>query len=306
MRFAIRRFVARAAVLPLVIAGGARAQIPTPVIKGDVTLKSGTQPPPGVHVANLFSWYDANKVKLRNGDSRDNGSFDGFNDVVSFTYVSKAKLFGANWGLLMTIPFANFALDLPQTDVHTEWGPSDVRIVPLYLGWHVRALDAVLGFGLFLPTGRYAPGADDNSGMGMWSNEYAGGVTWYPSKDRHWNVATLLRYNVQSAKSGSTARAGSTLTLQGGAGYGFAHDVANVGLAYYAQWKVTRDEGIALPPALDAKARMFAIGPQLDLPSTNRLPLLGSLKYLVEMGNRVATQGNTLFFTVTVAEPARP
>jgi hypothetical protein len=79
---------------------------------------------------------------------------------------------------------------------------------------------------------------------------------------------------------------------------------ASAGIAYNAQFKVSRDTGITLPPALNDQHRYFAIGPELNLPVMGAPnPLLLTVRYLFDFNNRVATQGNTLFIALTLVQP---
>jgi hypothetical protein len=86
------------------------------------------------------------------------------------------------------------------------------------------------------------------------------------------------------------------------------HGAFTVGAAYYAQWKVTRDQlevasstsahGLALP----GKHRVFGIGPEVTIPIATRTKLLSlvNVRYLWEQGGQLKTQGRTLMITNTI------
>ena len=98
-------------------------------------------------------------------------------------------------------------------------------------------------------------------------------------------------------------RVGDLLTLEGGVGRSFLAGAASVGLAYYAQWKVTDDDfGLPGQPIL-GKHRVYGIGPDVTLPiaSKNKLIALLNVRYLWETGVRVKTEGNA--FVVTASFP---
>ena len=82
--------------------------------------------------------------------------------------------------------------------------------------------------------------------------------------------------------------------------------MANVGVAYNGQWKVTRDEGITLPPALDHPHRYLAVGPEIDYPilKTPR-PLFLTLRYFFELEHRVAPQGRSIYVGLTLMQPTK-
>ena len=67
-------------------------------------------------------------------------------------------------------------------------------------------------------------------------------------------------------------------------------NLTTIGLAGYAQWKLTDDEGTDIPPLLlGKKDRIFGLGPNLVL-------LRGALtiRYFFEFGGRSTLEGNNL------------
>jgi hypothetical protein len=76
----------------------------------------------------------------------------------------------------------------------------------------------------------------------------------------------------------------------------------NLGLAGYAQFKVTGDSGSDIPLALRGlKDRVFALGPEFNMfiPGP-RLLLLA--RYEFEFGARNRTQGQTIVFSIVRVE----
>src|SRR4029079_8420377 len=101
-------------------------------------------------------------------------------------------------------------------------------------------------------------------------------------------------------------KVGQLLTLEGGGGKSFLHGAASVGVAYYAQWKVTSDEiGFSAPVTQAAgipdKHRVFGFGPDVTIPiaTSTRLISLVNVRYLWETGARIKTQGNSFLLTAT-------
>jgi hypothetical protein len=86
----------------------------------------------------------------------------------------------------------------------------------------------------------------------MWSYEFSGGTTLYLDKAKSLSFATSAFWEIHSKKDGTDIRVGpimlagvkvgQLLTLEGGFGKSFLQGAASVGLAYYAQWKITRDD----------------------------------------------------------------
>src|SRR5262245_28374394 len=48
---------------------------------------------------------------------------------------------------------------------------------PINLRWRKPRADFMIAYGLYLPTGRYQDGADNNTGLGMWAQEVLLGTT---------------------------------------------------------------------------------------------------------------------------------
>jgi hypothetical protein len=150
----------------------------------------------------------------------------------------------------------------------------------------------------------------------MWSNEVSGGTTLYLDKRRTFSVAATAYWEAHSKKEGEVriqdatltdVRVGQLLTIEGGVGKSFLHGAASIGLAYYAQWKVTSDQMSVSPstPAVAApepdKHRVWGIGPELTIPiaTKTRLISLVNVRYLWETGAELKTQGQSLTVTTT-------
>lgn len=81
--------------------------------------------------------------------------------------------------------------------------------------------------------------------------------------------------------------------------------ITNVGVAGYAQFKMTNDSGSDIPPALlGYKDRVFALGPEVNtyIPKP-RLTFL--VRYEPEFGARIRTQGQTIIFSVAWVAKSR-
>jgi hypothetical protein len=241
------------------------------------------------------------------------------------TYVSNAKVFGASYGMMAVMPFANGSLEAPAfgLDPDIDTGASDLYLVPLQLGWHLPRADATAAFGLFAPTGRYTSGASDNVGKGMWSYELSGGTTVYLDERKTLSVATTAYWEIHSKKKDTGnvligpltltgVKVGQLLTLEGGFGKSFLEGAAAVGLAYYSQWKVTTDDfgfPIDIPGGSPiGKHRVWGFGPDVTVPiaAKSNLVALVNVRYLWETGARLKTQGQSLVVTATFPVPPIP
>ena len=286
-------------------AQSASAQLSIPVIRGDNGLKSGSQPPAGIFVTELVYFYDAHETVDKDGKR---STRVGINQVISgtaLTYVSKKKFLGANYSATVVFPLLNVAIETPQIASTTGVGYSDMYVQPLQLGWHKKRYDALVGYGLFMPTGKFTAGATDNHGLGMWSHELSAGATIYLDKKQKWHAATNAYYNIQSHIRGTNRKAGNVLSLEGGVGGTFCAHLCNVGVDYYTQWKVTNDTLPPVPSNFVGKHRYYGIGPEVNgvIPINAKTLAVFKLAYFREFGNRVATQGQAIIMSVTLARP---
>ena len=81
-----------------------------------------------------------------------------------------------------------------------------------------KRADATAGYTIFAPTGRYADGANNNTGLGMWGQEFSVGTTVYLTEPRQWHAATLATFDFQSKKEDSETKVGNVMNLEGGLG----------------------------------------------------------------------------------------
>jgi hypothetical protein len=274
----------------------ASAQLNGQNIKGDAGLKSGSQAPPGMYVAVPLWFYTADQVKDRNGEVILSGTLDAAVFGVALNVVTPKKLFGANYGFLVVLPWANNRVQGAEDfDSNPGVGLTDMYVQPINLGWHTPRADVTLAYGLYLPTGRYENGADDNTGLGMWAQEFLAGTTLYLNSARSLHAATTATFNVQSKKRDSNTKVGNILNLEGGVGGDFLGGGLTAGLAYYGTFKVSRDQ-FDSPLAqllVRGKNRVWGLGPEVTLAIAANKTVYGfvTVRYQWELAARTATQG---------------
>lgn len=300
----------------------AHAQLNGENLLGDLGVQAGTQPQPGIYVSQMYFRYRVDSLRGPDGerlvpDPTGNASQTMQAGMPVFTVVTKKTFFGAHFGVMAVMPFANGSLEAPGFGLSEKasTGASDLYVVPLQLGWHTRRADVTTGLGFFAPTGRHAAGASDNLGKGMWSYEASGGATLYLDRKRSFSVATNAAWETHSRKEGevriedvaiTNVKVGQLLTLEGGIGKSFLHGGASIGMAYYAQWKVTRDQFDLVNPAAQTmlvpdKHRVWGVGPDVTVPIATKTRLISrvNVRYLWETGAELKTQGQTLTITAT-------
>ena len=274
----------------------ASAQLNGQNIKGDAGLKSGSQAPPGAYVAVPLWFYTADEVKNRNGETVLSGKLDAAVFGAALNVVTPKKLFGANYGFLVVLPWANNRVQGAEDfDSNPGVGLTDMYVQPINLGWHTPRADVILAYGLYLPTGRYEDGADNNTGLGMWAQEFLAGTTLYLNSARSLHAATTATFNVQSKKRDSNTKVGNILNLEGGAGADFLGGGLTAGLAYYGTFKVSDDQ-FDSPLAqllVRGRNRVWGLGPEVTLAIAAKKTVYGfvTVRYQWELAARTTTQG---------------
>jgi len=293
-------------LLPFVLmALASEAQYRGDHIPGFVGLQSGTQAPPGIYVGNLLYVYPTSTVKDDSGNSISlPGSLTSTADAILVSAVSNLKIFCAHLGGNIAFPFIEDRIQANSLDVNTGFAYTDM-FGGATLGWNLKRADITAGYNLYIPTGKFAQGATDNTGLGMWANEFTIGSTVYLDQKRLWNAAGMFSLEFNTNKHGTNIDVGDVGTVEGGLGRTFYKKakgpipvIMNLGAAGYAQWKVTGDSGSDIPPALQGlKDHVFALGPEFNifLPAP-RLTFV--VRYEPEFGAHDRTQGHTVVFSV--------
>ena len=285
----------------------ARAQLGGENLRGDYGMKSGSQGPPGLYVGNVFYFYRADTIKTLSGDALPKSpSVNIFADLILSSYVSQKKILGGNYAFTVVLPTLNSELALPSLNLGAQtWGLADMYIQPFALGWHFKRADAIAGYAFMAPTGRFNATANDNTGLGMWSNEFSAGTTVYLDPGKMWHAAATGFYEIHTSKQDLDAKTGDIFTLEGGVGRAFLKGYANAGLAYVGQWKVTQDSGQDVSVLVQGKkGSMFALGPELNMPVSKKGIFFG-FKYLFDARSRLATSGNYAVLSLTYVRPSR-
>jgi hypothetical protein len=69
-----------------------------------------------------------------------------------------------------------------------------------------KRTEITAGYNLYIPAGSYSPNSHDNSGLGMWSNEFSLGSTVYLEQEKLWNAPPTFFFEFNSSKSGTAPR----------------------------------------------------------------------------------------------------
>ncbi|MGO9831518.1 MAG: transporter [Myxococcaceae bacterium] len=267
------------AVVALLTSITANAQLAGDLLKGQTGLAAGTQAPADSLVLTGF-FYDYYSTQIVDGSGTVLPTTGSLNVLavpgVNLWYVSPLTILGANYGAVLSMWGSSPTTDSPRFNVkQSAYGFGDMYLQPIQLGWHTTYLDVITGVALWIPTGRYSLGANDNTGQGQWGFEPSLGATLWFDKGHHFNLSTQAYYDIYLPKRNATfqnvnVQTGNILTLEGGLGYQFFDGAINIGVPYTVQWKVTEDTlppglGIVLPGIQAAKAWSVGVGAEADV-----------------------------------------
>lgn len=296
-------WLASVAIAWIVAGASPSAQLNSPSLRGDLGLKAGSQPPPGGYVFSPLYLYSAEVFRDRAGAEVARGQLDSALFGAGVTVVTAKRLAGGTYGFTVVVPGANNRLQGGRIDEDPGAGLTDVFLQPIALGWHSARADAIVGYGLYVPTGRFGDAEDGDTGLGMWAHEVLAGTTVYLDARRLWHVATTATVVVHSNKRDTDLRAGPVLNLEGGVGRDVLGGALSAGLSYYASWKIGDDR---LPPLANVLARgrnrVFAVGPEVSTALAWNRTVYGAVtaRYQWETGARVATEGGAFNLLVTL------
>jgi len=309
----MRKGKAVLAILTLAALGSTRpaqAQLKGHYIPGFTGMQNGSQAPPGISLFAPVYFFTTDTLKNDDGETlgahpRVNASFVG----LGVAWVTNVELLGGKLGgNVVPVAFIKSRIEANSLDVPGSFQFTDLLVTPIQLGWTKPRADFVFDYTLFMPTGTWEEGGTDNSGLGMWSNTFQAGTTLRLDDKHAWTTSMLASYEIHTHKKDSDIKVGDILTLEGGTGKSFYKKVegtpipqiTTVGLAYYAQFKVTADQGSG--PVADRllagrKDRVFGVGVEGNLFLPKAKLLLG-LRFIPEFGARNRTQGYTFLLSI--------
>jgi len=297
-------------LLLLSISFFSQAQLKGGHILGAMGLQSGTQTPENtlsVYVPGYI--YSASSLRNANGDkSIANPDLNMFITGVGATYVSDFKILGANYGATVLLAFASNRIQGNTLDSKSPFALTDTYIVPVQLGWHNKRADFVFSYQIYLPTGKFDLGASDNSGLGMFMNEFSAGTTLFFNDKKTVHFSALASYELNGKKKDTDIKTGDILSLEGGLGKTFymmnadktaPKGILNAGLIYYLQYKVTNDQ-IPVPvfgTIETDKDRVGGLGAEINYYHIGCSTSAG-FRWIAEVEAVNRFQGNTFFLTL--------
>ena len=289
------------------------AQLKGTHLTGDMGLQSGSQPPPSfTGFVPMYNYHTSTFIKA-DGGKIDAPDINMFLVGLGGGIVTNARILGGNYGASVLIAFASSRIEGNLISTKSSLAFTDMYIQPLQLGWKRKNADFTLGYALYLPTGKYELGGDNNAGMGILTNEFSAGSTVYFDAKKEWNFSALFSYGLNNKKKNTKDNditVGDLLTVEGGLGKTWYKPVKgnplpviiNGGLVYYFQLKTTEDE-MKIPIIdnstfnLANRDHIYALGAEANIFIPSIMSSIG-LRWLGEMGAKNRTQGNSFFITL--------
>ncbi len=254
-------------------------------------------PTPGVYLRWYNFYYSADTTKDANGKAQNVGLQVGaFATVPRIVWVTPKKLAKGDVVFAALIPGTYEDVKIGAADVNQHAAHlGDVDLTTL-LAWHGKQWDLAAGSDWILPTGAW----DATSQVKPGSDEYTImpdlGGTYYFDKNKKWNAGALARFEYHTAQRHQDIHMGDDMHLEWGAARALKHPGVQLGAAGYAQWKVTDDSGRNVTWTPTAHDRVFAAGPELDMPLP-RTPYLMQMRGEIEFGARSRTAGEVINLT---------
>lgn len=269
-------------------------------LQGFAGLGSGSTLPPGVYVAYLPYTNMYESIRGPQGQTLQLGDFNSTAHNIVATYMTKKKVFGAEYGIMVDAPFANARLTGERLDFEESFGGySDTFVMPLVLGWKSPKVDTIVTYGFVAPTGSFDPTSPTNAGLGFWTNLFQIGSSFGIDKARTWNGTFMTTWEFHTKKKDIDMTVGPGVTLEYAFGYRFHKGMANVGVSGHLYQKLSHDSGSAVNPLVYGLTdRVLGLGPEFQY-IVPKWKMAFLARYQPQFQARNRLQGNVLVFGVT-------
>lgn len=216
-------------------------------------------------------------------------------------FVSKFKIFGATYlgGASLGYTTTNVSEGLSRVGIidsnHQSGnvnanvnGFSDLVVMPIYLSWGLKQMDITAGYMFYAPTGEYAPGGSNNTGLGYWSHLFQCFGYYYPMKiDEKPSKATAIMlattFEITSKIKNTEVNSGNRFNLD----YGISQYLSerfSVGIFGGNSWQISEDQGSQVYWNNSVKDRYGVLGLEAGYWLwTNRLQVVGKYGFNYEV-----------------------
>jgi hypothetical protein len=262
-------------------------------IPGALGIDAGVQGAPGLSILYRLLYYQASRLRDRNGHLLPIQGLDLDALANSFGLALTLKPRRAPYlGAAIAVPIAHVTVnsDNPQIGVD-RFGFGDLFVQPIRVGWRLAHVDLVMAYAFYLPTGRFSLSGQRGVSSGEWTHQFSLGGAIFLDPTRQKRASALANYFVSQRKRGVDITRGNILQIQGGAS-AVVFGPVTIGVAGYALWQTTADHGSALPSVLrGARDRVYGLGPEVVV-LIPALRLRVDARYEWDFGVRSRPQGS--------------
>ena len=254
----------------------------------------GAMAPPGTgNMSVVANYYEANRLLDSDGDpvpGVSNYRLVAQGAGVKFSYVwPNVEVWGANIESRIGMPYVAFDLNFdtpggPRGGSASGFG--DLFLVPIALGWHSRTYHQIVSLNLFLPSGDYGAGRNDNLGRGYFGWAPAYQFSWLPTDAIEVSGTIGYLFNSRNPQTNYTS----------GDEFGAEYTVAYIGTGWrggitgYVYKQTTGDKVDGHPYRDGNRGQAVAIGPIIGIrPAPN---FRVAFKWLYETAVENRPQGN--------------
>src|SRR5262245_34895615 len=148
-------------------------------LPGLIGLDAGRIPEPGLYLVDRFVDYEANELRDRNGNviPIENLKLQGLANAVGISYTLELRQSSVFLTATAAGPIARLRLNIPDRPEASfdRFGPADIYIQPLRLGWRRDHFDLVGSYAVYLPTGAFALAGGKGVSSGHVTHEFSAG-----------------------------------------------------------------------------------------------------------------------------------
>jgi hypothetical protein len=287
---------------------------------GIANLRDFFQPPPGVYYTQYNYVYLADTFRDRNGNVVDTATIRGRTIPIDtninlyaispmFVWAPDWKILGARYAAYVALSVANPSLQAAIDDVEGDrrfefesgsWGLGDTFVQPIWLQWTFPRVDLTAGYGFYAPTGRFELGANDNVGLGFWTQQVQSAVAFHFDEAKTLSLVGVQTWQIPSRFQDQDLTPGARFDLNWGISKIWLGGMLETAALAYDTWQITNDHGSDVPAQFGGvKDQVHAAGVQLGMPKYGL-----QVKYLREFGAVQRFQGSVV--TLTFALPLDP
>ena len=137
-------------------------------------------------------------------------------------------------------------------------GIGDLFITPFGLSYGWTHADFTINYGFTAPTGRYVNGADDNIGLGFWTNQFQAYGYYYPKEDQATAFMLGLTYEINGKIKDEDFKPGNRLTLEYGISQ-YLSDRFELSAMGGNNWQISDDKGEDVGPNATTHDRLSTL-----------------------------------------------